>query len=542
MTNNKLTSIFAYIKRYWKHNLILITIITCGALSSIATNVLNASLLDTLVNNDKQQFIWTLLITAGVWTAFLIFLYLKIRYKSVVVQKMATAIRDDIAELMTKSTYQSFHSKEAGAYASWMTNDLSAVETNGFEMFYVLFELVIEMIGGLIALYFFHWSFIVYSVVVGVIIVFLPLLVKKSAMTVIEKLTLGQEKFLSSMTNILQGYDTLLSFNLLSVLAKRTHEASTKLATEKNNHQRMVAKISTISSTGNVYGQLGITALTIFLAFSGIVSVGAVAATSRLAGSVFNSVANLTNGAMEITLIKPIFDKFRSINTTKPSDYEAFTSDVSQPALQLNNLSYCYEDKTILSGLDAQFCLGGKYAIVGPSGSGKSTLLNILSGKLTDYTGSAKLLGNEINCVHGEDLRQEIIYLDQTPYIFEGTIRENIEIGESFNDAQLDETLEASDLKSVIAGLTDGLDTLIDEGGRSLSGGQKQRIALARGLIRGRRIILLDEGTSSLDHESALHIEKKLMNNADLTVIMVTHHLRAEIAEHLDNTITLQKA
>ena len=72
-----------------------------------------------------------------------------------------------------------------------------------------------------------------------------------------------------------------------------------------------------------------------------------------------------------------------------------------------------------------------------------------------------------------------------------------------------------------------------------LSGGQRQRIALARGLIRGKRIILIDEGTSSLDESSALRIEENLINNPDLTVLMITHQLRDEIGKHLDGVLTL---
>lgn len=94
-------------------------------------------------------------------------------------------------------------------------------------------------------------------------------------------------------------------------------------------------------------------------------------------------------------------------------------------------------------------------------------------------------------------------------------------------------------VEDIIEKLPAGLDTDIGEAGRLLSGGQRQRIALARGLIRGKRIILIDEGTSSLDEASALRIEERLISNPDLTVIMITHQLRDTIKKQLDGVLAL---
>lgn len=118
-------------------------------------------------------------------------------------------------------------------------------------------------------------------------------------------------------------------------------------------------------------------------------------------------------------------------------------------------------------------------------------------------------------------------------------VRDNITLDQSFTDEEIKLALEKSSLQEVVAQLPDGIDSSIGESGRLLSVGQRQRVTLARGLIRGKKIILLDEGTSSLDQKSALEIEKNLMSQQDLTVIMITHHLREEIKEKLDDVLTL---
>src|SRR5699024_2040070 len=109
--------------------------------------------------------------------------------------------------------------------------------------------------------------------------------------------------------------------------------------------------------------------------------------------------------------------------------------------------------------------------------SGKSTLLNILNGKLTDYGGSAAFGGQEIKTLSGQELREHILYIDQLPYLFDGTIRENITMGESFSEEALQTVLKETALEEVISALPNGLDTPVGEAGRILSGGQRQRVA-----------------------------------------------------------------
>lgn len=112
-------------------------------------------------------------------------------------------------------------------------------------------------------------------------------------------------------------------------------------------------------------------------------------------------------------------------------------------------------------------------------------------------------------------------------------------LGENFSEQEIHTALKASCLAEVIEKLPQGIDTPIGEAGRLLSGGQRQRVALARGFLRGKKIILLDEGTSSLDEKSALEIEQQLVENEELTVLMITHQLRDVVRERLDGVLEL---
>lgn len=277
--------------------------------------------------------------------------------------------------------------------------------------------------------------------------------------------------------------------------------------------------------------------LTGLLAFRALISIGSIATTGSLAGTIFNTVGNISQQVAAIRSTQPIFDKFDSILATDETDKTTLLELTD--GFKIRDAGYSFGDKRIFSGIDFTFDLGRKYAVVGSSGSGKSTLLNILNGKLTDYHGSIALSRRELKTVSGKALRSHILYVDQMPYLFNESILYNITLGEHFTEAEISQALIDSDLDTFVSQLPDGLETAVGEGGRSLSGGQRQRIALARGLIRGKTCILIDEGTSSLDEESALKIEESLLSNPDLTVIMITHHLRQAIKGRLDGILSL---
>ena len=115
-------------------------------------------------------------------------------------------------------------------------------------------------------------------------------------------------------------------------------------------------------------------------------------------------------------------------------------------------------------------------------------------------------------------------------------------MGETFTDEQMEKALRDSALMGDLASMPDGLDTIVGEEGGNLSGGQKQRVAIARALIHDRSILLVDEGTSALDQKNADIVEKSLLANPNLTLILVSHHLTPERKGQFTQVYNLQPA
>jgi ABC-type bacteriocin/lantibiotic exporter with double-glycine peptidase domain len=164
-------------------------------------------------------------------------------------------------------------------------------------------------------------------------------------------------------------------------------------------------------------------------------------------------------------------------------------------------------------------------ALVGPSGSGKSTLLNILAGLYKPITGEVTYDGRPLHDMDVRSVRQQIGIVPQHPFIFGGTLRENVAL--TAPGAQLDRIISACKVSCLHDDITEmpmGYDTVISDGGGSLSGGQRQRVAIGRAVIRNPSLMLLDEATSALDNAT----EKRVIENLErqrCTRITVAHRL-----------------
>lgn len=197
--------------------------------------------------------------------------------------------------------------------------------------------------------------------------------------------------------------------------------------------------------------------------------------------------------------------------------------------VELENISFAYQgsSKDVIKNLSLTIPSGKKVALVGPSGSGKSTLINLILGFYKPQKGTIKLDGLNLDEVSLRKLRMATGHLSQDPYIFEGTILENITFGNpeaSLGD--VNEALEQAILSDFIQSLPDGVNTHIGEKGVRLSGGQKQRLAIARVLITNPKILILDEPTSNLDKETEDELQKSLSNVMEgRTVITIAHRL-----------------
>ncbi|HFZ7567152.1 peptide cleavage/export ABC transporter ComA [Streptococcus pyogenes] len=240
-------------------------------------------------------------------------------------------------------------------------------------------------------------------------------------------------------------------------------------------------------------------------------------------------VAN--NRLNEVYLVKSEFEEIKTVN-----DLSSFKGHLS-----FKNVTYRYGyGKDVLTDIDLSIKPGSKVSFVGISGSGKTTLAKMLVNFFSPTKGEILLDDVNLEDIDKESLRRYINYLPQQPYVFNGTILDNLLLGAKEGTTQEDilKAVQIAEIKSDIEAMPLNYQTELTSDGSGISGGQRQRIALARALLTGSPILILDEATSSLD----VLTEKKIIDNLmalDKTLIFIAHRLT--ISERTEHIVVLDK-
>jgi len=345
---------------------------------------------------------------------------------------------------------------------------------------------------------------------------------------------------LGAMQEAVQGVAVVKAFTMENVLASKM----TGLIDYAENRSNKIARVSE---------RLG--PITEFLAGAAIASVLAYAGwrastAGEPPGSVFAFITalllaydpvrrlarvqvNIERALVNARMIYEILD-------TEPHQKDrpgATSLKVSRGEIDFDDVRFSYaENSPVLRGVSFRAQAGRTTAIVGPSGAGKSTLFSLLLRFYDPDGGKIAIDGEDITGVTKESLRHSVAYVSQHPYLFEGSIRDNIRYGRpDATDAEVEAAARLANAEEFILQQPEGYDTLVGENGATLSGGQRQRISIARAIVRNAPILLLDEATSALDNESEAKVQQALDRVMDKrTTLVIAHRLSTVVnADHI---------
>ena len=225
-----------------------------------------------------------------------------------------------------------------------------------------------------------------------------------------------------------------------------------------------------------------------------------------------------------------------------PEQPAALPPGCPQIAVHDARLRYAPDLPWALDGMELDVAPGAHVGLVGASGAGKSSLVHALLRFWPLQEGSASLAGVPLDALRQGDVRRAIAVVDQDAHVFAGTIRQNVTLGRpKATEAEVDDALARAQLADWVATLPDGVNTQVGEEGAQISGGQRRRIALARALLTGAPVLVLDEPTAGLDQESGARLVAGIVDDArtrGTSVVLVTH--RAGDLGHLDRVVVME--
>lgn len=395
----------------------------------------------------------------------------------------------------------------------------------------IMIDTLMAIVGGIV-LYIQNSTLFFIAVVLLVLYGIVVFSYNKPIRKINEKLMEENSQVTSYLVESLNGIETVKAFNCERKTQYKTENLFIKFLKSvfhsgflSNGQQTLTGAIAAIGTIVILWvGTLSVLA--------GDMTIGQLITFNALLAYFLDPVKNLINlqPTMQTAIVAADrLSEILELSSEKDENEENRLKDISlkQP-ITISNLDFRYGTrKPVLKDINMQINPGEKIALVGESGSGKTTLVKLLM-HFYDWEKGEICFGNyNVKDINLEALREKVAYISQDIFLFSGTIRENLALGNEY--ATLEEIIEACKLSKAnefIEKLPMRYETMLEENGANLSGGQKQRLAIARALLKKPDILIMDEATSNLDSVTEKAIEKTINDLPDsITTIIIAHRL-----------------
>ena len=546
-------------------------------------------LIDYLSGSREYSLRGIILLTAGIFLMEFFSAVATYFFRTKFSTKAVLQYRNFACDYLLKKKVADFYASNSSVYLSALSTDLMKIKEQFLDQIPIITQILFCGIGAIIVMLRYNVFLACMSCVLSLIPFFAAVYSGKNMGELEDRLSTRNAEYLAFLKDFSIGFTIIKSYKVEAIFSKLHGAVNEKTEETMLRRERCVEKVNYFAAISGYITRLSILFLSAYIAFTRhSISIGTVIAFSQLIHYLIDPLSSLPSMLSEAKAAYRLTDKFWEIiksgeelqNTSENNrvkeeiaEIQSVTEDkkiieeqeiseqkqsLDEAALSLhgellsitsiarkacsisfNHICFSYsEGKEVLKELNLRVKEGEKVVLLGTSGSGKSTILKILMGMERAQSGTIRIGGQDTMDLGEDRIFKEISYIQQEVFIFDGTIRENICLFQTYREEELQSVIERAGLRNLVK--EKGLSYRCGENGAALSGGERQRISIARSLLRKTPILLADEITASLDKENSYLVLDTLLNIENTTEILVLHDLDSRILSRVDRICVLK--
>ena len=506
-------------------------------------------LIDYLSGSREYSLRGIILLTAGIFLMEFFSALATYFFRTKFSTKAVLQYRNFACAYLLNKKVADFYASNSSVYLSALSNDLMKIKEQFLDQIPIITQILFCGIGAMIVMLRYNVFLACMSCVLSLIPFFAALYSGKNMGELEDRLSTKNAEYLAFLKDFSIGFTIIKSYKVEAIFSKLHAAVNEKTEETMLRRERCVEKVNYFAAISGYVTRLSILFLSAYIAFTRhSISIGTVIAFSQLIHYLIDPLSSLPSMLTEAKAAYRLTDKFwdtikrEEVPQNTPENNrvkEEQIAEMLRGELLFNQICFSYsEGKEVLKELNLRVKEGEKVVLLGTSGSGKSSILKILMGMERAQSGTIRIGGQDTMDLGEDRIFKEISYIQQEVFIFDGTIRENICLFQTYREEELQSVIERAGLRNLVK--EKGLSYRCGENGAALSGGERQRISIARSLLRKTPILLADEITASLDKENSYLVLDTLLNIENTTEILVLHDLDSRILSRVDRICVLK--